>query len=215
MAGGVAVGIGGDQRVVVDVVGARVGGALKVARNHAHHAGAGVDREQCTVCAAQGVGERANGAAHAGGGRGVGGVFCHAAVGQVGEREGGDFHHIGHRHDHGLFCRERGIGPHIAGDDGEAVAGLALKVSAVLQGDGASGGIDVERGHVASQRFQAVDHGAVVCGDVGVSCGGRVDDGADRRVFWHGAGVNAGEHRGVVVAVNRDLEGAGGGRLGV
>jgi hypothetical protein len=75
LAGGVAVGIGGGQRVVVDVVGPCVGGALKVARHHAHHAGAGVDREQCGVCAAQGVGERANGAAHAGGGRGVGGVL--------------------------------------------------------------------------------------------------------------------------------------------
>ena len=81
LTGGVAVSIGGDQRVVVDVVAPSIDGALKVVRHHAHHATAGVDREQGTVCAAQAVGDRANGrAGQARGGRGVGGVFCHAAV---------------------------------------------------------------------------------------------------------------------------------------
>ena len=126
MAGGVAVGIGSDQRVVVDVVRPSINSALKVARSHAHHAGAGVDGEQGRIVAAQGVGDRANGAAHGGDVRGVGGVFCNAAVGQAGDAQGGDFHHIGHVDCEGLALDQAAVG---AGDV-HAVAGLGLKVGA-------------------------------------------------------------------------------------
>ena len=63
--------------------------------------------------------------------------------------------------------------------------------------------------------LEAVGHRPVGSGDVGIRCGGHVDDRGRVCVFCHAAGGAAGEDRSVVVAVYRDLEDARRGRLGV
>ena len=148
----------------------------------------------------------------------VGKGVCRCGVGQGdgcwGSEHGGfvDIGDAGRDRLFGGFCR---VSAYVGGDDGEAVAGFGLKVSAGFERDGAGRGVDVQQSLVAGGRFEAVGDSTVSQRSVGVGAGGGVDDRRGGGVFCHGAGGAAGEHGRVVIAVNRKLEDARCGRLGV
>ena len=210
--------VGGDDGEAVAGFGLKVSAGFE-----RDGAGRGVDVQQSLVAGGRfeavgdsTVSQRSVGVG-AGGGvddRRGGGVFCHGAGGAAGEH-GRVVVQVGDRNAYRLFGRFRYITTYVGGDDGEAVAGFGLKVSAGFERDGAGRGVDVQQSLVAGGRFEAVGDSTVSQRSVGVGAGGGVDDRRGGGVFCHGAGGAAGEHGRVVIAVNRKLEDARCGRLGV